>query len=262
MSEELVSEDAAKNNQGAGERVAAQDADLVAGLTSDDDQPCPDPRCNEMLGAMPIPQCVTAVRWAEDSMSLQTVAEAARDFMWEPENSESYESSKTSNSVAWPPEFLLLGQAVEKKYGAMPLDDPCNMCGAKTVATHDPDCADNPVYDSLDAAKAAQSTTLQENGRVNPTEASESSPALNPCSACGDGDVAMKYHKHPESSSSPVVEDEEVRKIVGEDVYHRFVGFEAHPSAVALTRRIASALKAVREGGDAKQKVENTESGK
>lgn len=51
------------------------------------------------------------------------VAEAARDFIWEPENWEAYQDSKESNSVAWPPEFLLLAQAVEEKYGPMPIDD-------------------------------------------------------------------------------------------------------------------------------------------
>jgi hypothetical protein len=89
----------------------------------EDDQPCPDPRCNDRLGSMPMPQCVAAVAWAEESDALRQIAEAARDFIWEPENWEAYQDSKDSNSVAWPPEFLLMAQAVEKKYGAMPVDD-------------------------------------------------------------------------------------------------------------------------------------------
>lgn len=53
---------------------------------------------------------------------LQRIAEAGRDFIWEPENWEAYQESKESNSTAWPPEFLLLAQAVEKKYGTMPVE--------------------------------------------------------------------------------------------------------------------------------------------
>jgi len=34
-----------------------------------------------------------------------------------------YQDSKTSDSVAWPPEFLLLAQAVEKKFGPMPIEE-------------------------------------------------------------------------------------------------------------------------------------------
>jgi hypothetical protein len=49
--------------------------------------------------------------------SLKAVANAARDFIHEGENWEAYIDSKDSNSVAWPPEFLLLAQAVEKKFG-------------------------------------------------------------------------------------------------------------------------------------------------
>lgn len=40
--------------------------------------PCPDPRCNDHLGAMPIPQCVTAVAWAEEAAK---VAEALRSVL-------------------------------------------------------------------------------------------------------------------------------------------------------------------------------------
>lgn len=53
----------------------------------------------------------------------RVVAEAARAFVWEPENWEAYQDSKESNSVAWPPEFLLLAEAVEKAYGAPPAED-------------------------------------------------------------------------------------------------------------------------------------------
>lgn len=53
---------------------------------------------------------------------LQQIAKAGRDFIWEPENWEAYEESKESNSTAWPPEFLLLAQAVEKQYGTMPVE--------------------------------------------------------------------------------------------------------------------------------------------
>ena len=49
-------------------------------------------------------------------------AEAARDFVWEPENWEAYQDSKDSNSAAWPPEFLLMAQVVEEVYGPMPVD--------------------------------------------------------------------------------------------------------------------------------------------
>lgn len=43
-------------------------------------QPCPDPRCNDTLGAMPIPQCVTAVAWAEKADSLrQQVSQLERE---------------------------------------------------------------------------------------------------------------------------------------------------------------------------------------
>ena len=52
-----------------------------------------------------------------------SVSEAARDFIWEPENWEAYQDSKESNSAAWPPEFLLLAQAVEREFGPMPVGD-------------------------------------------------------------------------------------------------------------------------------------------
>jgi hypothetical protein len=61
--------------------------------------------------------------------TLQEIAEAARAFVWEPENWEAYQDSKDSDSVAWPPEFLLLAQAVEKQCGPMPHDADCD-CGS------------------------------------------------------------------------------------------------------------------------------------
>jgi hypothetical protein len=60
---------------------------------------------------------------AEELEGLLKIAEAARAFVHEPENWEAYQDSKDSNSVAWPPEFLLLAQAVEEKYGPMPVED-------------------------------------------------------------------------------------------------------------------------------------------
>ena len=57
-----------------------------------------------------------------DISALIVIAEAARNFVWEPENWEAYQDSKDSNSVAWPPEFLLLAQAVETTFGSMPVD--------------------------------------------------------------------------------------------------------------------------------------------
>ena len=58
-----------------------------------------------------------------ENANFQKVAEAARDFIWEPENWEAYQDSKESNSAAWPPEFLLLAQAVEEAFGPMPVED-------------------------------------------------------------------------------------------------------------------------------------------
>jgi hypothetical protein len=52
-----------------------------------------------------------------------TLSEAARDFILEPENWEAYQDSKDSNSVAWPPEFLMLARAVEREFGPMPVED-------------------------------------------------------------------------------------------------------------------------------------------
>lgn len=58
-------------------------------------------------------------RWDPDKM---TIEELAREFVWEPENWEGYEELKKSTSFAVPPEFMALAQAVEKKYGPMPID--------------------------------------------------------------------------------------------------------------------------------------------
>lgn len=59
----------------------------------------------------------------EQVEQLAVIAEAARDFIWEPENWEAYQESKESNSAAWPPEFLLLAQAVEKQFGSILVDE-------------------------------------------------------------------------------------------------------------------------------------------
>lgn len=53
-------------------------------------------------------------------LQIVNIAQCARDFIWEPENWEAYQDSKESNSVAWPPEFLLLARAVEARYGPPP----------------------------------------------------------------------------------------------------------------------------------------------
>lgn len=52
---------------------------MVTDIQLDADQPCPDPRCNDNLGAMPIPQCVSAVRWAERSMEAESVLKEMAD---------------------------------------------------------------------------------------------------------------------------------------------------------------------------------------
>lgn len=59
----------------------------------------------------------------EPDTTIKDIALAARDAVWEPENWENYVDSKESNSVAWPPEWLLLCQAVEKRYGAPSKED-------------------------------------------------------------------------------------------------------------------------------------------
>jgi hypothetical protein len=51
------------------------------------------------------------------------IAALARAFIHEPENWQAYQDSKGSNSVAWPPEFLLLAQAIETRFGPMPVED-------------------------------------------------------------------------------------------------------------------------------------------
>lgn len=55
--------------------------------------------------------------------TIKDIAELARAFVWEPEQWEAFVDSKDSNSVAWPPEWLLLCQAVEKRYGPPPTED-------------------------------------------------------------------------------------------------------------------------------------------
>jgi hypothetical protein len=67
-------------------------------------------------------QAETAVETQPDAR-VRGVAEAARAFIWEGENWAAYQDSKTSSSVAWPPEFLLLAEAVEKLYGPPPTDE-------------------------------------------------------------------------------------------------------------------------------------------
>lgn len=71
--------------------------------------------------------CLTQI--VNERSALQEIAAAARAFVWEPENWEAYQHSKDSDSVAWPPEFLLLAQAVEKQFGPMPHDADCD-CGS------------------------------------------------------------------------------------------------------------------------------------
>lgn len=71
------------------------------------------------------------------------IAELARDFVWEPENYESYERCKGTSSFSLPVEWFELCAAIEEKYGAMPLEEPCD-CGAKTYTDHTPGCADKP----------------------------------------------------------------------------------------------------------------------
>lgn len=63
----------------AGARKALALAGAVKDGRSDADQPCPDPRCNDTLGAMPIPQCVTAVAWAELVDALTSVLREMSD---------------------------------------------------------------------------------------------------------------------------------------------------------------------------------------
>jgi hypothetical protein len=46
-------------------------------VAENDYQPCPDPRCNEHLGASPMPQCVTAVYWQEEA---QKIADVLREL--------------------------------------------------------------------------------------------------------------------------------------------------------------------------------------
>ena len=76
-----------------------------------------------LITIRPLPSGKDFIRAINEHDSLQSIAEAARDLIWEPENWEAYQDSKTSDSVAWPPEFLLLAQAVEKKFGPMPIEE-------------------------------------------------------------------------------------------------------------------------------------------
>lgn len=70
----------------------------------------------------------------KDAPELMRVAEAARDFVWEGENWDAYQESKESNSVAWPPEFLLLAQVVEEVFGTPPSEDLARCAEARTFA--------------------------------------------------------------------------------------------------------------------------------
>lgn len=45
----------------------AQEWNGVVYARIDSDQPCPAPQCNSKVGNAPIPQCVTAVYWAEEA---------------------------------------------------------------------------------------------------------------------------------------------------------------------------------------------------
>ncbi len=78
---------------------------------------------------------------------LRRLVELARDHVWEPENWESYERCKGTNSFSLPVEWFELCEAIEERYGAMPLDEPCE-CGAKTVADHKPDCNEKPDWEA------------------------------------------------------------------------------------------------------------------
>lgn len=63
--------------------------------------------------------CLHVVQDVPDT-TIKDIAELARAFVWEPEQWETYSDSKSSNSVAWPPEWLLLCEAVERRYGPPP----------------------------------------------------------------------------------------------------------------------------------------------
>lgn len=89
-----------------------------------------------------------AKRYEAQSQELtecQKLVELARDHVWEPENWESYERCKGTSSFSLPVEWFELCEAIEEKYGAMPLDEPCE-CGAKTIADHAPDCDEKPTW--------------------------------------------------------------------------------------------------------------------
>jgi hypothetical protein len=86
---------------------------------------------------LPIPTNEESVAWAEEALELEAVAVAARNLIWESENWESYEDSKKSNSVAWPPEFLLLAEAVVRKCGPPDAESvkSCPTCGHSNMGS-------------------------------------------------------------------------------------------------------------------------------
>jgi len=61
--------------------------------------------------------------FGEALSKVSELAELARAFVHEPENWEGFERSKNSNSVAWPPEWLLLCEAVEDLFGPPVFED-------------------------------------------------------------------------------------------------------------------------------------------
>lgn len=80
-------------------------------------------RQNESLKTRLLAACIERNEARQGLNALQKITAAARALVWESENWEAYQDSKESNSAAWQPEFLLLAQAVEEKYGPMPVDD-------------------------------------------------------------------------------------------------------------------------------------------
>ena len=55
--------------------------------------------------------------------NLLKLSEAARDFIWEPENWEAFQDLKKSISVDIPVNFMQIGYKVEKVYGGPPKED-------------------------------------------------------------------------------------------------------------------------------------------
>lgn len=82
----------------------------------------------------------------DECADLERIVKLARDHVWEPENWESFERCKGTRSFSLPVEWFELCEAIEKKFGAMPLDEPC-ACGAKTIADHAPDCDEKPTWE-------------------------------------------------------------------------------------------------------------------